>query len=179
MTDGHPLTGGRSRVGVVLVGSTVRRPQTARSPYSQAVLRRLEVAGVDGVPRFLGVDDRDREILSYLPGDTVLDAGRPIGLIDFDDARGSRADDLAYLLWVFLDLGTTYRHTSRAGGCGWCTTRTASPRCVSQVLPALERQQQRILEFRTARPDPFSAGKVEEIRAAMDWASAHRADLIP
>ena len=68
--DGQPLTGGRSSPGVVRVGDTVRRPMTARSAFVHAVLTRLAAAGVDGVPRLLGVDDHGREILTYQQGDT-------------------------------------------------------------------------------------------------------------
>ena len=38
------------------------------------MLKHLEAVGFDGAPRFLGVDDRGREILSYIPGEV---AGRP------------------------------------------------------------------------------------------------------
>ena len=46
---------------------------SARSAYVHRVLTRLAAAGVDGVPRLLGVDDHDREILTYQQGDTGHD----------------------------------------------------------------------------------------------------------
>jgi Ser/Thr protein kinase RdoA (MazF antagonist) len=55
--------------GLVRVGNTVRRPLHDRSPYVQAVLMHLEAVGFDGAPRFLGVDDRGREILTHLEGE--------------------------------------------------------------------------------------------------------------
>jgi len=38
-----------------------------------AVLRHLERAGFDGAPRVLGFDDRGREVLTFLDGNTVGD----------------------------------------------------------------------------------------------------------
>ncbi len=67
------LLGGIANHGtVVRAGSTVRRPQRPTSAATQALLRHLTAVGFDGAPRFLGVDDRGREVLSYIPGTTVL-----------------------------------------------------------------------------------------------------------
>jgi hypothetical protein len=57
---------------VVKVGNTVRRPQGDWSPAVHALLLHFEAVGFDGAPRFLGVDDDDREILSFLEGDPGL-----------------------------------------------------------------------------------------------------------
>jgi hypothetical protein len=63
------LTGGSTNAGLVTrVGDTVRRPQRPTSPATHALLAHLERVGFDGAPRFLGVDDRDREVLSFIPG---------------------------------------------------------------------------------------------------------------
>ena len=67
MADGVLLRGGyRSRVE--RVGDTVRRRQGDRAEYVHEVLGHLESRGWAGAPRFLGVDDTGREILSYLEG---------------------------------------------------------------------------------------------------------------
>jgi Ser/Thr protein kinase RdoA (MazF antagonist) len=63
-----PLTGGRVTPGVVRVGETVRRPLKATSGFIHVLLEHLEGSGFDAAPRFLGVDDEDREVLSYIPG---------------------------------------------------------------------------------------------------------------
>jgi hypothetical protein len=55
--------------GVVRVGATVRRPRQAQSGFVAAYLRHLERVGFTGAPRFLGVDDRGRDVLDYLAGD--------------------------------------------------------------------------------------------------------------
>jgi hypothetical protein len=65
-----PLVGGRSTPGVVRVGDTVRRPLKPDSERQHRLLRHLEDAGFDGAPRFLGIDERGREILSYIEGFT-------------------------------------------------------------------------------------------------------------
>lgn len=71
--DEVPLAGGYTNSGqVVKVGDTVRRPQRSTSPATHAVLEHLEHVGFDSAPRFLGVDEREREILSYREGQAVL-----------------------------------------------------------------------------------------------------------
>ena len=64
-----PLNGGRTTAGVVRVGDTVRRPQGAHSPFVHRLLFELGARGCVFAPRFLGIDDQKREILSYLPGE--------------------------------------------------------------------------------------------------------------
>lgn len=66
--DEIPLLGGRVTPGVVRVGATVRRPTGSHSAFVHALLVDLEQTGFGGAPRFLGIDDRGREILSYLEG---------------------------------------------------------------------------------------------------------------
>src|SRR3954462_6634743 len=66
------LFGGTANRGqVVRVGETVRRPQRPSSPATHALLRHLAEVGFDGPPRFLGVDEESREVLSYVPGTAV------------------------------------------------------------------------------------------------------------
>ncbi|MDX6335537.1 MAG: hypothetical protein QOG05_2877 [Streptosporangiaceae bacterium] len=69
------LPGGNAG-GAVLVGGTVRRPAGPWAPSVHALLRHLEARGSAGAPRVLGLDDQDREMLSYLPGETVGIPGR-------------------------------------------------------------------------------------------------------
>ena len=63
-----PLTGGNITNGVVRVGDTVRRPRRESSPFIERLLRHLEGVGFEGAPRWLGVDQQDRDAFSYLPG---------------------------------------------------------------------------------------------------------------
>jgi hypothetical protein len=64
------LAGGNT-VGAVRIGDTVHKRASPWTPTVHALLRHLEAAGVDGVPRALGFDEQGREVLSYLPGETA------------------------------------------------------------------------------------------------------------
>jgi aminoglycoside phosphotransferase (APT) family kinase protein len=68
-----PLPGGNVG-GAVRVGDTVRRATGPWTPAVHALLRHLETVGFHEAPRVLGIDDRGREILTYLEGKTVGDA---------------------------------------------------------------------------------------------------------
>lgn len=76
-----PLAGGRITAGVVRLGDTVRRPILRDRTQAHDLLMHLERKGFHGVPRFLGVDEKDREILSFLPGHVPRDLGH------FDDRQ--------------------------------------------------------------------------------------------
>jgi hypothetical protein len=69
---GERLPGGNTG-GAVRVGSTVRRAAGPWTPAVQAVLAHLAGKGFAGSPRPLGRDDQGREVLSFLPGETVGD----------------------------------------------------------------------------------------------------------
>src|SRR4051812_16958980 len=66
--DVEQLTGG-NMAEVVRIGETVRRPLRPWSGSVHKLLQRLEESGFVGAPRFLGVDERGREILSFVPGE--------------------------------------------------------------------------------------------------------------
>jgi 8-oxo-dGTP diphosphatase len=70
LLDGAPLDLGNVG-GAVRIGSTVRRPIGRWTPAVHGLLAHLQAEGLDGVPRALGRDARDREILSYLPGRSI------------------------------------------------------------------------------------------------------------
>ncbi|KJB89348.1 aminoglycoside phosphotransferase [Paenibacillus sp. E194] len=68
MTQEEVLTGGNVN-HIVRMANTVRRPTGYWSPYVHELLLHLEQQGFDGAPRFLGIDDSDREILSFISGE--------------------------------------------------------------------------------------------------------------
>jgi aminoglycoside phosphotransferase (APT) family kinase protein len=70
-----PLPGGYTTAGVVRVGDTVRRPTGPRSPFVHDLLRHLERIGFEGAPRLLGIDERSREILTFVEGEVLHDHG--------------------------------------------------------------------------------------------------------
>jgi len=66
------LVGGTANRGrVVRIGDTVHRPLRPTSPATHALLRHLDEVGFAGAPRFLGVDEQGREVLSYVRGTAV------------------------------------------------------------------------------------------------------------
>lgn len=62
------LTGGNVN-HIVRKADTVRRPTGDWSPNVHALLQHLEKQNFGGAPRFLGLDEPGREILSYIPGE--------------------------------------------------------------------------------------------------------------
>jgi Ser/Thr protein kinase RdoA (MazF antagonist) len=66
----QPLPGGNT-VGAVRIGDAVHKQASPWTPTVHALLRHLEAAGVEGVPRALGFDEQGREMLTYLPGETI------------------------------------------------------------------------------------------------------------
>ena len=68
--DEIPLAGGNV-TPVVRVGETVRRVPGPWSPAVHRLLDHLAARGVDGAPRFLGLDAQGREILSYITGEVL------------------------------------------------------------------------------------------------------------
>jgi len=68
MTLEVPLSGGNVNDGVVRLGDTVRRNQTPHSHAVHAWLQYLNAQGFVEAPEFLGIDEKGRETLSYIPG---------------------------------------------------------------------------------------------------------------
>lgn len=89
-----PLTGGRVTIGVVRIGDTVHRPAPRDPARARALLVHLAREGFEGVPRFLGTDGRDRDMLTFLDGDV------PAELAHFEDEQLAAA---ARLLRRFHD----------------------------------------------------------------------------
>lgn len=55
---------------VIRIGHTVRRQTGYWSPSVHELLIHLETQGFNGAPRFLGIDDSGREILTFIPGES-------------------------------------------------------------------------------------------------------------
>jgi hypothetical protein len=80
-----PLPAGRMTKGIVRRGDTVRRPTKASSPFVAKLLAHLESRGCAWAPRYLGEDERGRDVLSYFPGST------PAKWVHFPDTQLARA----------------------------------------------------------------------------------------
>src|SRR4051812_35748874 len=72
---GEWLDGGNI-TAVERIGDTVRRAIGPWSPAVHALLRHLEDVGFSAAPRYLGLDEKGREILSFIEGD-VPDGAHP------------------------------------------------------------------------------------------------------
>jgi hypothetical protein len=66
-----PLLGGISSRRIVRVGDAVRRPLKLDSDFVHELLGYFEAADFEAAPRFRGIDSKDREILTYIPGFTL------------------------------------------------------------------------------------------------------------
>lgn len=121
MSREEPLSGGRTLVGVVKVGDTVRRPIKEGRALPRQLLLHLEREEFDGAPRFLGIDDKGREILSYLPGKVPADLGH------FSDAQLSHA---AALLRRFHDATAGFDPVKESGAEVVCHNDWGPPNAV-------------------------------------------------
>lgn len=64
----------------VRVGDTVRRAQPESADFVADLLRFFEHIGWPGAPRYRGVDDQDRQILTYVDGHAAWDLVQPPGV---------------------------------------------------------------------------------------------------
>lgn len=94
MSEEIQLGGGATTDGVVRVGDTVRRPRRYASQLMRDVLVHLERAGFDAAPRWLGLDDQGRDVLTWVEGETLTERGQmhpyigdPPGRITFTDEQ--------------------------------------------------------------------------------------------
>jgi hypothetical protein len=71
-----PLPGGFVNT-VVQVDDTVRRPVSERSDFVHDLFGHFERLGWPGAPRFLGIDDEGREILTFLDGHVAWETAQP------------------------------------------------------------------------------------------------------
>jgi hypothetical protein len=68
MAEKEELLYGGNVNQVVRIENTVRRT-TNWSPFVHDLLRYLDKQGFDGAPKFIGIDNKGREILSFIPGE--------------------------------------------------------------------------------------------------------------
>jgi hypothetical protein len=70
MKDGELASG--SMTTVQRIGETIRRPTGHWTPAVHDLLLYLENQGFTGSPRVLGIDEQNREVLSFLPGEVAF-----------------------------------------------------------------------------------------------------------
>jgi hypothetical protein len=71
----EPLRGGKNATEVVRVGGTVRRTREPGSGYTARLLAYLEATRYPYAPRYLGVDERGRDVLTFIPGEVSRHPG--------------------------------------------------------------------------------------------------------
>lgn len=96
------LAGGATHDRVVRVGDTVRRPPGPEPELPRDVLLRLEEAGFDAAPRWLGVDDEGREIFSWIDGETFTERGQMHPYVGEPPDRVTFADDQIHAVFRLL-----------------------------------------------------------------------------
>jgi hypothetical protein len=84
---------------VIRVGNTIRRPPALRPELVRDLLRLFETHHWPAAPRFLGVDDTGRDMLSYVDGHVAWEPVQPPGV--WSDASLVR---IAQLVRQFHDL---------------------------------------------------------------------------
>jgi Phosphotransferase enzyme family len=101
MTDDEEIRLPGNVGGAVLAGGTVRRPTGPWTPAVHALLGYL-AGRVPAIPRVFGLDERGREVLSYLPGRVV----------DVDAEMLSRPQLVSVVSWtrVFHDAVAGFWH---------------------------------------------------------------------
>jgi serine/threonine protein kinase len=70
-----PLTGGLTNKDIVRIGDSVHRPPRPNSEFVQAFLAYLHERGFTCAPKPLGIDEKGREVLSFIEGDVPSDLG--------------------------------------------------------------------------------------------------------
>jgi Ser/Thr protein kinase RdoA (MazF antagonist) len=135
-----PLLGGWITHGVVRVGDTVRRPISADRSCVHDLLSYLERKHFVGAPRFLGIDEENREILSFLPGEVPRDLGH------FTDAQLQAA---AALLRRFHDATAEFSLVRQLNAEVMCHNDWGPPNAVfHDGLPYA------LIDFDTVAPGP-------------------------
>ena len=131
MTTEHPLAGGMYDDGkVVRVGDTVRRPIRASSTAVQALLVHLERVGFNQAPRFLGLDEQGREILTYLEGNVPLPPYPAWAMTD------EAVVGLGGLLRRFHDASASFDPSTLTGwSTDWSDPRGGSLVCHNDLFP--------------------------------------------
>lgn len=118
------------------LGDTVRRITRPPNPIATPLLTFLAEKGFKGSPRFLGIDDKGRDVLSYIHGEVPKELGH------YDDGQLTVAADL---MRSFHDV--TSQFPDRAGCEIICHNDWSPPNCVfHDALPVA------MIDFDTLAP---------------------------
>ncbi|OKH34896.1 hypothetical protein NIES2101_38290 [Calothrix sp. HK-06] len=219
------LTGGKTNLGsIVRVGGTVRRPLNTNSTFVQKLLQYLENINFDASPRFLGIDEKGREIISYIEGDVpsnqeyysdeqlivaaklirrfhdatqgcelanneevichndlspcnfVFIDDMPTSIIDFEMAApGTRVFDLAYAVWLWLDIGNKEISADDQKRRLVVFTQAYGTSEMDLLIEVMTKRQSILIEEGHRRQKPCM---VKWAVAALDWTTTHLKRLV-
>ncbi len=114
----------------------------------------------------------------FAPWNVIFENGNPVGVIDFDEAApGARIDDLAYFIWTFLELGNDKIEEEIQIQKLILITKEYQLGNPQNLIDAILKQQNRILEFRIERAKnemdlekrEFSKNKIQVINREIEW----------
>jgi hypothetical protein len=169
----QPLVGGfDANHPIMRVGDTVRRPVTPYSPAVRALLLHLEEVGFDGAPRYLGLDEQGRDVVSYIEGDVPLPPYPAWSMTD------PAIVDLAHLARR-LHEATASIDQSAVGGWAdqWSDPRGGPVICHNDLFPEnvvfRDRRVVAFIDFDMAAP---GRALWDVAIAAQEWAPLHAPD---
>ena len=114
MVHEQPLVGGLDpRDPPVRVGDTVRHPAGSSRVAVRDLLLHLESVGFDGAPRYLGIDDQGREVLTWIDGQVPLPPYPALAMTD------TALADLGLLLRGLHEATATFRATTEDWSSQW------------------------------------------------------------
>ena len=170
MDEEQPLVGGVDpAAGVVRVGDTVRRPAGRSADAVRRLLLHLESVGFDGAPRFLGTDEKGRDVLSFVAGDVPLPPYPSWALTD------SALQDLGRLVRRFHEATASFDADAVTGWSDTWADPTGGPViCHDDLFPEnvvfRDGRVVGLIDFAEAAPGrPFWDVAI----AAQEWAPLH------
>ena len=130
MANEEPLVGGMDpRYAPVRIGDTVRRSSGSSRAAVRELLLHLESVGFDGAPRHLGIDEQDREILSWIEGDVPLPPYPAWSMTD------QAVADLGGLVRRLHEATMTFRATTADWSTEWADPGGGPVICHNDLFP--------------------------------------------
>ena len=120
------------------------------------------------------------------PWNTVLQNDLPIGFIDFDGVEpGTRAEDIGYALWTFLELGNpeidiqtqTRRIKRMCDAYGFSDGKLLVDAILGEQKRVLEIRKNMAMSGKNSEIQDFSKERIHVIENEMNWIEKHRSDI--
>ncbi|HSX01867.1 MAG TPA: phosphotransferase [Candidatus Saccharimonadia bacterium] len=101
-----PLHGGALNANIARIGNTVHREQSKNAAFVHKLFLYLEKADFAEAPRFLGIDNKNREILTYFEGNVPPGSG-----VKLNDAK---LENVAKLIRRYHDVTADSKLSSKS-----------------------------------------------------------------